>query len=690
MLGEETIAGILASLGLTKIESDTYIFLARHGVLKCREISKGMKRHTAQVYRALKALQSKGLVESTLESPSRFTAVPFEKVIDLSIKIKHDEATAIEQEKEKVLSYWKHFGLPMKELSLERFLVIEGNNKIYSKIAQMAKETRRQFSAISSIQGIFRADQFGIFDTAFDHPHRSEIEFRFLTELPKENVSQLESFLETVSNSRLNLKVRNSSIGKLSPRLVVKDDEELLFFITPKSEPQTSSKDDVCFWTNCRALVKAFSSIFEDSWRNSIDINKKLVTPGSPGADGQATNTLRVISKRYERACSLAQQNLTILTSAQGIIELSQNKERLEKAVKDGITVRILAPITKENLETAIQLAKLCEVKHVSANYDVETILVDDSVVLQLRNKEVGSTSKTQNLVYSNNSEYVGMLKNGLNEIWSRSNLPSTFTLEQLIPYGPSSFHLSESLSEKFYAWQIIDVAPPNLVNEKNISDKCINAKKIVCKDHSKEISRAYGSGGLALIHPQEYLDLPDMIIQCSKIDEQSSFGEEDWMTVSLPDEDKNRRKYHTAAAVGDNPASRGLVEALYSNTNIRTSNKDETMHSKVNIQTLKKDEIQIRVHGNTLLAAWTVPIQLAHPKYVLPPACVVIEGVGQVKTRAFVQNSPSGFRHEFEQNYFDAFVTFIHQDSQYSGPSTDGAFCRDVITTNYPPGSYR
>jgi sugar-specific transcriptional regulator TrmB len=667
---EDAIAGILGSFGLNKLESDIYVFLAKHGVLKCGEISKGMKRHTAQVYRALKTLQTKGLVESTLESPFRFTAIPFDKVIDLSIKVKHDEAATIERERNKVLDYWKRVGQPISELSTERFVVIEGNNQIYSRISQMVKETTKRFSAISSIQGILRADYLGVFDVAYNHPLKSEIAFRFLTELTDENTNQTRSLLKTLVKSKLNLKLRRLDIEKLSPRLAIKDDDEVLLFVTPRDGELKENKDDVCLWTNCRALVQAFSSIFENSWRNSIDVNERLAMQDSSVTDVQVTNDLSVISKRFENAFKLAQQKLMILTSAQGLLELSRDKKGLERAIKQGVSVKIMAPIINQNLATALQLSELCEVKHVSANYNIETLLVDDSTVVQLRHKEVGSAKEIPNLAYSNNLEYVNLIKSGLNGIWSRSTYPSTITLETVVPYGPSFFPLPfKSMLTKFYGWPVIDIAPPNMVSEKSISSRCIDAKKIVCKDPNRDVSRAYAGQGLALIHPPDYLNLPDMIIQTTKIDKQSSFGEEDWLLISLASEDK--KTFNVVATAGDNPNSQGLVKAIYQN---------------VNVQLLKKEEIQFRVHGNTMFAAWTVPIPLIPSKYVLPPACMIIEGYGEVKTIAFTLSSPSGFKHEAEMNYFDAFVTFFLSESRYSGPGTDAMFCRDYIVTNYPP----
>lgn len=90
------------------------------------------------------------------------------------------------------------------------------------------------------------------------------------------------------------------------------------------------------------------------------------------------------------------------------------------------------------------------------------------------------------------------------------------------------------------------------------------------------------------------------------------------------------------------------------------------------NTHLLKKDEIEIRIHGNTLFANWSVPIFL-YPKHLtLPTSCILIEEFGEVKTTAYTVVPPSGYRVEREENYLDVFVTFFHPSTKYSGPGTD------------------
>ena len=98
----------------------------------------------------------------------------------------------------------------------------------------------------------------------------------------------------------------------------------------------------------------------------------------------------------------------------------------------------------------------------------------------------------------------------------------------------------------------------------------------------------------------------------------------------------------------------------------------------------VRKDELQIQVHGNTLFAGWTVPIQLSS-SCILPPACVSLEGYGNVKPDADSMVYPTGYRNVHVYNGTEAFVTFIHPSSKYSGPGTDGVLAKRKHSNNIP-----
>jgi sugar-specific transcriptional regulator TrmB len=97
----------LTGLGLTEIDAEIYVLLAKEGSQKGRNIANALGLYKQQLYRSLKRLQRKGIVTATLEHPSHFSAVPLEKVIELIIKAKLEQAKALQESREELLSSWR-------------------------------------------------------------------------------------------------------------------------------------------------------------------------------------------------------------------------------------------------------------------------------------------------------------------------------------------------------------------------------------------------------------------------------------------------------------------------------------------------------------------------------------------------------------------------------------------------------
>jgi pimeloyl-ACP methyl ester carboxylesterase/DNA-binding transcriptional ArsR family regulator len=275
-VSRKIIKRTLRKIGLTDKEAEIYIFLAKHGVLSGGEISKQTKMHRPLVYRILKKLEKKGLVESTLESPIRFFSVPFEKVLDENIKMKYEEASSLEKAKNGLLSDWEKIGSSIIEPDVGKFFVIKGNRKIYSRIAHMIRQTEKQFSAILTVPELVRNEQFGVFDAIYTHPLKSKIKFQFLTDLSPQNLEAMK-LLNLKLKTGLDLKATSpSSSFILLPRMVIRDKVEGLFFISPKTSLYASGKDEICICTNNPSLVQALKGIFKELLRYSVAIEKKI------------------------------------------------------------------------------------------------------------------------------------------------------------------------------------------------------------------------------------------------------------------------------------------------------------------------------------------------------------------------------------------------------------------------------
>jgi sugar-specific transcriptional regulator TrmB len=322
-LGEKTVENVLKDFGLTEKEIEVYVFLAKRGVLKSREVARQVRKDKAQVLRILKSLQNKGLVESTLEAPKRFVVVPFENALDAFVKAKRDEADLIESTKKDLLLYWKSISKTGPEAPLEKFVVIEGTNKIYSKISQMLMETKNQLSIISTAPGLLRAEM-SLFDAVSRYPLRSKIQLRFLTELSGQSSNAIKALLKKASKTEVNVRWKNPDLGlKPFPRMVVRDDEEVLLFITPGAEVSRAKQVDTGLWTNCKTLVQTFASVFEDLWRNATDTQQEInevATSRYPPKTFSISNT-ETARKKYGEIMDSAKNEIMFMTSSQGLTD---------------------------------------------------------------------------------------------------------------------------------------------------------------------------------------------------------------------------------------------------------------------------------------------------------------------------------------------------------------------------------
>jgi sugar-specific transcriptional regulator TrmB len=106
-LSKEWMLKTLENLGLKHLDAEVYVYLAQSNPQKARDIAEALETYKQQLYRSLRKLQRKGMVSASQERPARFSAVSFDKVLDLFIKNNREEAQRIEESKEQILSMWR-------------------------------------------------------------------------------------------------------------------------------------------------------------------------------------------------------------------------------------------------------------------------------------------------------------------------------------------------------------------------------------------------------------------------------------------------------------------------------------------------------------------------------------------------------------------------------------------------------
>jgi sugar-specific transcriptional regulator TrmB len=636
------------------MDAQIYILLAKKGPQKAIEIGKTLKMSKPQLYRSLKSLEGRGIVSATLEHPAKFSALPFEKALDLLAKAKMkkalEEAQRIQENKDELLASWQSLTIGDYADMSARFVVIEGRNNIYARIQQMITETKNQISTMTTVPSLIRADQFGLFDVGFQHPLKSKIKFRFLTEMSKQNVPAMKTLLKGITNAKLNFEGRNPDLGlRPFPRMVIRDEDEILFFIRSAVDASATEQDNACIWTNCKDLIHAFTGIFEQLWRNSTDIQTKI----EEFETEVSTHAAKAIMNYVETLRS-AKNEIVMMTSSEGLVSSWKNMKSLREQAKGNVSIRIMAPITNENLQAVQQLSEFCEVRHIPRSA-LGTTIIDGKHLFQFTNPtdqmNPDMTPYSENIYYTDNQEYTERIKGMLNDVWETASIPSAATLESIL--RPSEVTLSVSDSDRA-----------------RLSAKSGFKGTVIL--------------GMAVIHPPSHLNLLDMMIHVQKSTKESDFGASDAVVFSLylgpPKSDPSHKgsggfsAYVPLAIVNNNPRSTMMLKALY-----------EGSPAAQNVILAKPQQLEAWKQGNTLFAGWTMSIPLLPPKYSLPPSCILFEGIGEAKHKTGTYVWPSGYKSMVEYDDLEAFVTFINPSSKYSGPGTDGSLRTNLVAVTTP-----
>jgi sugar-specific transcriptional regulator TrmB len=679
-VSQEEILKILRNLGLKKTEAKTYFYLAKRGPKKANEITKALKITKQRLYPILKNLQNKAIVNSTLNRPAKFYAIPFEKVLDLFAKAKFEEAKIIQQNKDKLLSDWGSIRLPKDKDVSAKFAIIKGRNYVYSKIQQMIEETTTQFSVLSDLSGLLRAEQFGVLDTIKSHPLKSDIEFRVITEVSKNHLGIMKELLDSL-DSCIMVKGRDADIGlPLFPRMIIRDNQEILYFISSQTKETEDHHDFEAILTDCISLVKPFSSLFEELWKNSSDIQQKILEIET-GISPQRTLIIEkpdIALAKYNEALKNAHKNIIMITSSKEILLYKKNPSLLRGLTKTGVKIKIMAPISRENLKACLDLLEFCEVRHIPNEY-IKTIIIDGKHLFQFKIPEIVEKDKfmesAMETVYSNDFEYVEKTKKMLLDIWEKSVIPSAVTAGSILEQHLSSSGqlISKNSKEKlvdliYTSGHFYKTQKTNKTKEKDVISK-IEAYKKSAKSVDNQNIVLCGAIAYALIRPHNNSNYPDMLIMAYDIDEKSTLGAENALVIALEMKKISGLKvYIPVTIIGDNPnATNGWKRDLAG------------LPARNNYHLFKRDELHIQTLGNTFFVGWTKPIPLLSNQKPLPPSVLLLEATGKIQSRSYEMILTSGLNQKQSFNYSDASVTFIHQKTKYQGPSTDGTFVKDI-----------
>jgi len=263
MIISDDAVTVLTQLGLTPLESKVYIVLCKYGKLNTKEISKLTKTAQADIYRVVKSLQQKGLVEKQIEKPVSFKSVPFDVGAAFLLERKKTEHNVLQQKTEHLSLQFKQNDISKPFMSEDaHFLLIPKREHIVKKIGEAIDRSERRVDLFLSWKRLHRGMTSAFVKSAKRAWSRG-VQFRIVVENPKEPAAQKKAVECCEINPMCNIRFLPDH-----PKTVLGlyDKKEVFIIVNPKGDLH----DSPALWSNNQSLITAIQEYFELLWLISM------------------------------------------------------------------------------------------------------------------------------------------------------------------------------------------------------------------------------------------------------------------------------------------------------------------------------------------------------------------------------------------------------------------------------------
>lgn len=425
MSGNDIIQ-FLRNLGLSRRETDVYLFLAKHGVSSTSFVAKRLKIERVQAYRIFKKMQEEGFIATTLERPTRFTAVPFEELLESFINARKTEVQNLVDQKENLISSWRASSAPESEQLIAKFSVFTGKKRIHTKMLSMIQESKKEILVLTSGKGFVQEDIAGIFDKISHTAKKHGLKSQIITDISRENLPVAESICKRLSSKHPTAEYRHVDLSsQFFPSFLIKDEEEAILYGAFGTESSLLDLEDNGLWIFDKMFVSILKSFFIQMWQKTVDIKTRIeaLKTGIPLGETYVIKDPVEVWAKIGEVLGAAKEDVIAITSTAGLDRFLEN-DPFAKHRKPELRFRIMSSIDLDNLETAKRLAVHYQIRHVPINF-LTMMIVDNRVLLIFRNPPM-KESRTETPFYAGDTFYtddsltVERSSEMLNDIWKR------------------------------------------------------------------------------------------------------------------------------------------------------------------------------------------------------------------------------------------------------------------------------
>lgn len=259
----EADIAILTKIGLTPLQAQVYLTLAKLNEASIKSLSTESKVDRANAYRVLTRLQELGLVEKLLTTPTLFRALPINDGVKMLLDQKELADKDIKNKTTEMLKKYNNHSVETITETRSEFTLLPDGKLMKRKVAEMVKANEKTHEIL-------------IYWSDFNHQTNETVE-RWSKLLLKGVKLKIIVYLqpkERIPKNILNIQkypdfqIRQTPTPPKSTISIIDGDQALLS-VTPTLNP--GGKPGL--WVNNRGIVGLIQEYFEMVWQKSMPLS---------------------------------------------------------------------------------------------------------------------------------------------------------------------------------------------------------------------------------------------------------------------------------------------------------------------------------------------------------------------------------------------------------------------------------
>ena len=425
---DEAVSELL-DFGFTKEEAEIYIFILKAGSCPARAIARKFGINRMKAYRALKALERRGLVQSTLERPVKFAAAPLAKVLDNQIEQAKKKIPNLEESRLKIINYYQKISTAIKRPEEEtRFRIVQGRQQVYDLFLKMCQGAQEQIRLITTTNDLHRLSLAGV-DDEIRHLRKKPLNTLILTQINQTAPQNLGNYLNFAE-------VRHMLLPA-TVRFVVIDESEVLTTFAMDDSMSITTQGDTGLWTNASDFVMAIKTFFDAVWTTAPNAHEVLEA-AKHGTIPQEIKLIRTQEEYAETYRNMTDSNKgELLILANSLDSTPLLRENLKAILTSSMNIRLLTQVRLDNLPNLKAMSPTIQIAHETSATDLCLLVTDrKETLLQIPYPE----GKNQS-IWSNLKTYVDTMTQIFENYWK-----DAIPLKKILPRLTTQQTLTESL----------------------------------------------------------------------------------------------------------------------------------------------------------------------------------------------------------------------------------------------------